>query len=296
MYVHHQKPIVKHSYGIALLNEKYGDIKMLLIKKRCSYHFCNFVMGKYDRNDVDKIKRMFDYMTVSEKIVIMSMNFELIWYKIWLFDTVQRTGPEKIYNPNAFSGGDDEIFTKCKNKFIKNFVNNPKININELIKSSGSIEGIWEIPKGRKNKDEKGLDCAIREFEEEVCIDSSQYTILRYEPIKFTHEDEKVIYHKYIYFAKLTDTKWAPQVSFMRYSFINEVEDIRWFSLMDIASLKSIPKIVDHLVYQYNTVISQYKTYYGISNRQEKQKCSSAANKLEPIEIMFTRPLQKGTT
>ena len=49
-------------------------------------------------------------------------------------------------------------------------VNDVKITLKEIVENSFTSweETEWEFPKGRRDFEEKDLDCALREFEEET--------------------------------------------------------------------------------------------------------------------------------
>ena len=101
-------PQTKKSYGVACCRfNKKNKLQILLIKKRYTYCFAAFVLGQYNKNE-KYLKFLFNGMTVQEKIDILSLNFDILWYKIWMEipsnDKIKEPrGFDYIYNPGLFN-------------------------------------------------------------------------------------------------------------------------------------------------------------------------------------------------
>jgi 8-oxo-dGTP pyrophosphatase MutT (NUDIX family) len=282
----------KISYGIALCRnnkEKNNAVEIVLIKKRYSYHYQSFVMGHYKKNDYQYIKYLLDHMSFSEKMDIMSMQFNHMWYRIWL------NNPEKYYNitdmykyemgisdSERMSFGDrtsnirmHKMYFQKKNKFEQNFRSKSDIQmLRSLIYQSTSSELIWEIPKGRKNSSEvsgtspgefaseTNLDCAIREFYEETSIDTKKYKIRHnVEPVISSFVDEKIVYKTIYYIAELRDQSenLIPHINYKSFHQVSEIEQIKWVSLAEINFLNLPEPIHTRLIMLYKTIIWKYK-------------------------------------
>src|SRR5689334_7953221 len=64
-----------------------GGIEILMIRKRYTYAFAEFVNGKYSiRTNAQrkKLTTMFNRMTIQELLNIMSLDFSKLWYHVWL--------------------------------------------------------------------------------------------------------------------------------------------------------------------------------------------------------------------
>ena len=75
------------SYGVALCQynkKKNNQIEILLVQKRYSYAYYNFVFGYYKKNNTKYLKYLFNNMTYNEKIDILGMQFSIMWYRIGL--------------------------------------------------------------------------------------------------------------------------------------------------------------------------------------------------------------------
>ena len=108
-----------------------------------------------------------------------------------------------------------------------------------LIIGTKNNELIWEIPKGRKNKRETSLDCAIREFKEETNIDTDSYNIMfDIKPIVESFVSLNITY-VHNYFIAYTSKSLDTDISFGSQDQISEVSDIKWVGMDEI-------KFVDH--------------------------------------------------
>lgn len=266
---------IKTSYGIALCRynkEKNNRVEILLIKKRYSYHFMAFVMGRYSRANIPYLRFLFNNMSYAEKIDIISMQFCHMWYRIWL------NNPEKCYNitdiyNSKFSRTqiDDKcinmdiykVYNTYKNKFENNFSKDKGNSLRNLIQQSSDSEIMWEIPKGGKSFDsETDLDCAIREFGEETSISPDKYTILYdMKPIIDSYVDNDINYRTIYYVAKLSDKSHdlKPYIDYRNFSQITEIEQIKWVSKADLDFLTLSPIIHKRLNYLFNKASNLFK-------------------------------------
>ena len=233
---------IKQSYGISCcrFDKKENKLKMLLVKKRYTYNFVSFVFGQYKIKDRKRLRYLFNGMTAQEKNDILSFRFNILWYRIWLIF------PETfIKNEIVFNTSDTKSISNTWND-IRNFRNMCNYNINmknvkkndivfyntqrnkyeslisldngnylkSLIKNTKNGELIWEIPKGRKEKKETDIDCAIREFKEETGINMSFYSILyNINPVTEHYTNDNCGY-KHSYFIAYTDKNINPLISF----------------------------------------------------------------------------------
>lgn len=90
------------SYGIALCRQKHGTkgkflgYEVLLIQKRHTYQFVDFVLGRYTcdsnrtRSSDKRLAYLFSHMTSSEKLDILTFDFNVLWAKLWV--TYTKTG------------------------------------------------------------------------------------------------------------------------------------------------------------------------------------------------------------
>jgi 8-oxo-dGTP pyrophosphatase MutT (NUDIX family) len=134
-------------------------------------------------------------------------------------------------------------------------VNNEIVTLNDLITNSDSIwaETEWEFPKGRRNYQEKDLECALREFEEETGYSKKNIVIIEnilpFEEI-FIGSNHKSYKHKY-FLAYINDASddmqnfQKTEVSKLEWKTINEcLSAIRPYNLEKKKLIENVSKII----------------------------------------------------
>jgi len=191
----------------------------LMIQRTDSFGFVEFIRGKYSVYNCQYIKNIIDEMTVCEKNNILTKPFNELWSSLWgEYSGIQYRGEEQV----------------SKNKFLqlKNGVemsSGVKYNLETLISSSTTKweTAEWGFPKGRRNHQEKDLDCGFREFEEETGYDKFSlkqiHNVIPYEEI-FIGSNIKSYKNKYYlsYMSRDTIQKNEYQTS--------EVKNMKWLS------------------------------------------------------------------
>ena len=231
------------SYGIACTrkNSESGNYEVLMIKKRATYAFVDFIRGRYDPMKHYDLEFMFNGMTINEKILIRAKNFQTIWMY--------------CYGKEPTKNSDKVLYSKSIKKFNQLCDHRNGEFLLDILNRSTSSELLWEIPKGRIGKNESPLDSAIREFEEETGIDKSMYQLLFDEgTVEYTFADGGVKY-KYIYYMALLNSMQP-----LRYDFRNE------HMLVEVAELRFLPA---NAVFEFNNN-RLYKTIRIIIKKLKK--------------------------
>jgi ADP-ribose pyrophosphatase YjhB (NUDIX family) len=151
-------------------------------------------------------------MSKSEVENIKNIDFQILWDDLW----------KKTARSKAFL----KELSISKNKF--NYCK--KNNIFENLESKYETPE-WGFPKGRRNKFEKNLDCAIREFEEET--NYKNYTI--FDRINFMEEKFKgtnLVDYKHVYYFAGSD---SDKINYINDTY--EVGNIGWYSYNDTLKL-----------------------------------------------------------
>jgi 8-oxo-dGTP pyrophosphatase MutT (NUDIX family) len=215
----------KISLGIALckIDPDTQQMSILLICKRYTYSYNQFIHGHYDSSNDNEIKALFNGMTFEEKIDIISLNFQQIWHRVWINKTFNR-----------------KSFLLAKSKFDNTFVADNGLRLRKLLDKSTHEDRIWEIPKGRKlNRTESDIHCAIREFEEETCINKDSYRLLD-NTMSYTYIDDNVKYIN-VYHLAIATSNIVPTIDFKSQSQVDEISEIKW---MDINQIKFVDKSI----------------------------------------------------
>jgi 8-oxo-dGTP pyrophosphatase MutT (NUDIX family) len=121
----------------------------------------------------------------------------------------------------------DEMTIKEKN-IIKNKYNDDVTN--ELIETSETIwlEPEWGFPKGRRNNNEKDLDCGLREFQEETGIELNHIQLIEnINPYEELFIGSNLKSYKQKYYLAYTKDDDVDLNKFQK----SEVSKIDWFDI-----------------------------------------------------------------
>jgi 8-oxo-dGTP pyrophosphatase MutT (NUDIX family) len=204
------------SYGIACVrkNNDTSCYEVLMIKKRHTYSFIDFVRGQYDPLKDHDLEYMFDGMTITEKSLIQTRNFDTIW---------------QYCNGEPTKNSERSIYIKAERKY-NILMNRGHNKISDLIGNSKNASLLWEIPKGRIGKKETPLASAIREFEEETNITKDMYHILFDEgTIEYTFIDCGVRY-KYVFYIAVINNNIEPKYNYNNEHMLRELSEIKFMS------------------------------------------------------------------
>lgn len=279
-----KKIICKKTYGISVCRYNNNKLEILMVKKRYTYAFFSFVFGYYKKYNNKQLKNLFNNMTLEEKIDILSLNFSIMWYRIWLTNPEQNYNFYNIYkNIKHTNNGikntnldkistdvsiDHNLFFYKKKKIFEEMVlKDDGKKLSKLIQSSFNYNLEWEIPKGGSLLNESNVLCACRELEEETNIKVDDYVLLHdINPIKYTNVDYKITYITNYYIAYLKNSStYKPLINFNNKNQISEISDIQWLALNDIKK-KNINNCK-----MYNTY-NELENIYKLITKEFKKK------------------------
>jgi ADP-ribose pyrophosphatase YjhB (NUDIX family) len=243
------------SVGIIVYKKKVDGVpEYLMIRRKDSIGFIEFMRGKYQVQNKLYLLNIISEMTNEEKTRILTTEFDELWKQLWGDNiNVQYRGEEKISN---------EKFNTLKNGVFDN--NNVFFSTKTLIDECNSnwMETEWGFPKGRHNKHEKDIICALREFEEETGYLRSSVNILHnITPLEeiFTGSNYKSYKHKYYIAYMLEDAEphhphQYSEVSKLEWkTYENALESIRPYNLEKKEVLTKV-----------NTILNTYKIYDNV--------------------------------
>tara|TARA_Y100000991_G_scaffold210343_1_gene191524 strand:- start:859 stop:1698 length:840 start_codon:yes stop_codon:yes gene_type:complete len=225
---HHYKDCKepKKSYGIILYNiNKHKKIEYLMICRRNTIGYVQFIRGQYINSDITYIQKLFDVMSNYEIKLISQENFDVLWEHLWF---------DKLYCNYSDRARKDKISSKDKFLSLSNgFVhNNKNINIAYFIENKSSFydEPEWEFPKGRKNINESEYETALREFKEETGISTDHIINITKEAI-FNEEYksyDNVTYNNKYYITKYNSDIYKFNVNQNNKEQYTEVSNIQF--------------------------------------------------------------------
>jgi hypothetical protein len=92
--------------------------EFLMIRRRDSFGFVDFIRGKYSLNDEAYIQRIIDEMTVTEKSNLMRLTFDQLWRLLW-GDSTRGSQDKNEELENLFNPCD---FREARARFEKMFI------------------------------------------------------------------------------------------------------------------------------------------------------------------------------
>lgn len=149
------------SYGILLFRFTENIPEYLLIRRKDSFGYIDFIRGKYSLSNIFQIQKSIDEMCVVEKQRIINNTFDVLWRELWGINSTLMYKSEEISSSKKFETLTNGILVNDKVVTLKDLVNRS---------TTSWQEQEWEFPKGRRNYKENDMECAFREFEEETGI------------------------------------------------------------------------------------------------------------------------------
>ncbi len=212
------------SFGIICYKIIDNNVKYIMIQRKDSLSFMEFVRGKYNVDDYDYLKQLFEYMTDNEKLMILNNSFDNIWNYTWSQNTHNNFKQTKEYLESKIKFDNIKNTSYFKNIIaLKNYKNN-------------YTEQEWGFPKGRKKIKESDIDCAIREFCEETQLykDDIQINnnIIPFQEIFFGTNN--ILYKHVYYIAKIVKDDAKILIDNNCMEQIREVRALKWFSYNEV--------------------------------------------------------------
>ena len=251
-HAYHMCKLPITSIGIIAFKPTDQGLKYLMIRRKDSLGYVDFMRGRYPLYNKDYLMNIINEMTDEEKNNLLNKKFDDLWSNLWGEDIgIQYRGEEKTSK---------DKFMQLKEGYI--FHDNKIVTLKDLIEESNENwqEPEWGFPKGRRNYQEKDLDAAIREWEEETGYHKHQIRIvsnlLPYEEI-FTGSNNKSYKHKY-YIALFSGDINVPSNDFQA----TEVSAISWSTFGDCNKLIRPYNLEKKgVLNKINKVIQEYRLY-----------------------------------
>jgi len=191
-----------------IVSNAYHSIKFLMISRKHSVGYVEFIRGRYKPEKLDQVIYLFKQMMQNEidKIklsITYEKGFEYLWKDFW------GNKADSTYLLN------DKRISKINYEMLKiKGVDGPELDLKyivDTVKAEYDIEE-WGFPKGRKNRSETELECAIREFKEESgYTDGDIKLIHEIKPLVEIFNGTNGITYKHVYYVAELMTDIAPK-------------------------------------------------------------------------------------
>ena len=212
--------------SIDLVDKFKKQIKFLLIRRKHSLSFIEFIRGRYKIDKSDNIIKLFNLMSNHEiKIIKNAQNFTELWENLW-----KKTSHVKIYAKE---------YNNSKKKYNLLKEGTKKISLKKLVDITSIYNTPeWGFPKGRRNHLEKNFDCAIREFQEETNVVLDDINILtNIKPITEDYIGTNGVNYKHLYYLALSKSHLDVSISPDNKNQNYEIGDIGWFTWTEAVNL-----------------------------------------------------------
>ena len=225
-------------------------IELLIIKRKDSLAFIDFMRGKYIMEDKIYILNLLNNMSINERSYLLTNDFDTIWSYLWNYNT------NNLYR-------NEEKLSKIKFNRLKSGFTNilESYNLKDLVDLCDKkySEPEWGFPKGRRNYHEKDIVCGLREFEEETGYKKSDIEIFNnivpFEEI-FTGSNYKSYKHKY--FVGIISNNTIPLANFQIY----EISEIKWVPIDDVHSyIRDYNYEKINIINDLNKLLKTYRLY-----------------------------------
>jgi 8-oxo-dGTP pyrophosphatase MutT (NUDIX family) len=248
------------SYGIIAFrqNPDTGNKEYLMICRKHTLGFIDFMRGKYVVYNKYYILNMIKQMTDIERKLICDAPFEIIWEYLW--------GTEPYNN--------EENMCRDKLQMLRNGINTfkgDKYSIASLVAycTNHYVKPEWGFPKGRRDGMETDIQCAMREFFEETGYNQETLppgldVTPHYELVENIHPFQEIFMgsnyksykHKY-YLMKMDydySCKWTMPEN-------NEISEICWMPFLQaLTNIRNYNLEKRKVLVHVNTLLTKYNT------------------------------------
>ena len=248
----HQCKLPITSYGVIAFKASNYGIQYLMLRRKDSFGFIDFVRGKYSPYNISQVQDIINEMSIEEKKRILTEPFETLWQNMW-----------GNTNANQYKAEESASIKKMETIKAGVNVNGEVVNLENLVKNSTTewTETEWEFPKGRRNYKEKDLECALREFEEETGLSSTKLSIIEnilpFEET-FIGTNHKSYKHKY-FLSFYNDNEKNDNLDGFQ---VTEVSKLEWKTLDKcLESIRPYSLEKKNLILNINKVLEEYRLY-----------------------------------
>ena len=253
----HQCKLPITSYGIILCRPSSKGFQFLMIRRKDSFGYIDFIRGKYSPYNIEQLQHTINEMSIHEKQQIINENFSTLWTNMW-----GNTSESQFRSEESIAIKKFDLITHGV------YINDVKYTLRDLVEKSNTTwtETEWEFPKGRRNPQERDLDCGLREFEEETGYSQDNIfiveNILPFEEI-FIGSNHKSYKHKY-FLAYMNECKNQDKddvVNLQKYQK-TEVSKLAWKTYDEcLKSIRPYNLEKKKIITNINHLLQQYKLY-----------------------------------
>ncbi len=252
---------------LSVVTENMELIKFLLIRRKHSLGYTEFIRGNYIKDNINGIIYLFQQMTPGEIHKISTNDFDTLWKDFWGSDTRKKSLNKKQYMESK------EKFESLQNK------NGVELSIDFYIKNVTPLYNVAEygLPKGRQQRGESDIECAMREFCEETGYSEHDVRLItNVKPIIENMTGTNGVSYRFVYYLAEDISNNVPSICERN---ANEVGDIGFFTYDETQNL-----LRDYHIEKKNVIKNVYMYY--LNNLLHKNEIVEISQAKE--NILFT--------
>ena len=220
LYKDCQEPIM--SFGLVCFRRMPTGVEYLMIQRKDSLAFMEFIRGKYDAMDHAYVSRLIENMTNYERDYLRTYTFPMLWNYVW-YQTFLPKQTQEYYESK------DKFEDLARTKVLDRLLHEAPVVYDEPE---------WGFPKGRRRLKEKDVDCAVREFCEETGLQKDDVRVYQDYPAfeEVFYGTNNVRYRHVYYIAELKRShhKKMMPVDPDNIHQLREVRQIQWFDAEEV--------------------------------------------------------------
>lgn len=207
------KPIFCSKVDTITGTDTYLPLEILLICRKDSLSYVEFVRGKYNLTDEAYLGSLFKSMTLAEHVKLLTLSFDELWKSVW-GDTSKNHKTDYEQSEKKFSLLVPQLASLLKKYPTK------------------WTEPEWGFPKGRRNPYETDSACAIREFQEETGLDKEHINIIQnIDLIEENFMGSNKIHYCHKYYIANCDISGNVNIQEDNPHMTREIGDIQWLTI-----------------------------------------------------------------
>lgn len=205
-----------------------GQPEYLMIQRKDSLSFMEFIRGKYEVANIPYICQLLSGMTHQEREMLLNTSFEQLWNHVWYQPYIPR-------HSNEFDHANSKFDTLLQGFHLEGKL----VTLADLVRTSPSPyqEPEWGFPKGRRRLREEDVACAVREFCEETCFSKNDIHLLSHvSPFEEIFFGTNRVLYRHTYFLACYVGNPAPtmEVDPANVGQAREVRALQWFGYEDV--------------------------------------------------------------
>jgi 8-oxo-dGTP pyrophosphatase MutT (NUDIX family) len=251
------------------------QIEVLLIQRRDTLGYVEFMRGKYLVGNVDYVMSLFNQMTISELERLEAYDFETLWNALWNNQISRQYRQEyetALAKYNSLVAGGEDAHCKTLAWYIEHA-------------NREWITPEWGFPKGRRGNRESEISCALREFTEETGLDETQCNLVKnLLPIEENFLGGNRIQYRHRYYLAYCKQTTEVCIDVSNTIMNREIGDIGWFTFEKAMSLIRPYNVEKRQI--LSTAENILTNYIILPGREYLSLSSGSSRKVTPFQVV----------